>query len=71
MIPYGMSVPVAVWRLSELLYPCNFTLLTYLFAGLDDVGLPLLLLLLLLLMACAPSRHRVRLASATDLPRTC
>jgi len=25
-------------------------------------------LLLLLLMACAPSRHRVRLASATDLP---
>ena len=24
--------------------------------------------LLLLLMACAPSRHRVRLASATDLP---
>jgi len=28
----------------------------------------LLLLLLLLLMACAPSRHRVRLASATDLP---
>jgi len=28
-----------------------------------------LLLLLLLLMACTPSRHRVRLASATDLPR--
>jgi len=33
--------------------------------------LPLLmLLLLLLLMACAPSRHRLRLASATDLPGT-
>jgi len=30
----------------------------------------LLLLLLLLLMACAPSRHRVRLAGATDLPGT-
>jgi len=27
----------------------------------------LLLLLLLLLMACAPSRHRLRLTSATDL----
>jgi len=32
--------------------------------------LPLLLLLLLLMMACAPSRHRVRPASATDLPAT-
>jgi len=38
---------------------------------------PLLLLLLvvmvllsLLLMACAPSRHRLRLVSATDLPGT-
>jgi len=30
----------------------------------------LLLLLLLLLMVCAPSRHRLRLASATDLPGT-
>ena len=30
----------------------------------------LLLLLLLLLMACAPSRHRLRLTSATDLPGT-
>jgi len=28
----------------------------------------LLLLLLVLMVACAPSRHRVRLASATDLP---
>ena len=33
-------------------------------------ALLLLLLLLLLLMACVPSRHRVRLASATDLPGT-
>jgi len=30
--------------------------------------MPLLLLLLVLMMACAPSRHGVRLASATDLP---
>ena len=29
-----------------------------------------LLLLLMMMMACAPSRHRVRLASATDLPGT-
>ena len=27
MILYGMRVPVAVWRLCELLYTCYFTLL--------------------------------------------
>ena len=31
VIPYGTRVAVAVWRLSEVPYPCNlFTLLTYL-----------------------------------------
>ena len=31
VIPYGMRVPVAVWRLGELLYPCCFTVLYLLF----------------------------------------
>jgi len=42
----------------------NEVILTVLFI------LLLLLLLLLLLMLCAPSLHRVRLASETDLPGT-